>query len=73
MLENTLEGLEQLQPLLDDGDTESAAKLLILQDRTSLHALPIYVARKRGASVADAVAAAYVRATANRTEHAKAP
>jgi hypothetical protein len=72
MLENTLEGLEQLQPLLDDGDTESAAKLLILQDRTSLRALRIYVARKRGVSVMDAGAASYLRATAHRTGHAKA-
>jgi hypothetical protein len=72
MLENTLEVLEQLTPLLDDGDTESAGTLLIPLDRTSLRALLIHVARKRGAPVADAVAVAYLRATANRIEQPKA-
>ena len=72
MLENTLEVLEQLATLLDDGDTDSAGKLLVPLDRTSLRALLIYIVRERGAPVADAVAAAYLRATANRVEQPKA-
>ena len=72
MLENTLEVLEQLAPLLDEGDTESAGRLLVPLDRTSLRALLIHVVRKRGAPVADEIAAAYLRATVNSTEHPKA-
>ena len=72
MLENTLEVLEQLDPLLDDGDMESAGKLLVPVDQTSLRALLIHVLRKRGALVADAVATAYLRATANPVEQPKA-
>jgi hypothetical protein len=72
MLENTLEVLEQLAPLLDDGDTDSAGKLLVPLDRTSLRALLIHIVRKRGVPVADVVAAAYLRATANRVEQPKA-
>jgi len=72
MLENTREVLEQVDPLLDAGDTESAGKLLIPLDRTSLRALLIHVVRKRGAPVADAVAAAYLRATTECAAHQKA-
>ena len=65
MLEITQEILEKVDPLLDAGDAESAGNLLTALDRTSLTALLIHVLRERGAAVADAVAATYLRATAN--------
>jgi hypothetical protein len=72
MLEITQEILEKVDPLLDVGDTESASKLLIELDRTSLRALLIHVLRERGAGVANAVAATYLSVTADRAQHAKA-
>ena len=69
MLENTREVVKQLDPLLDDGDMESAGELLIPLDTTSLCALLIHIVRKRGSPVADAVAHAYLRAAADRAEH----
>lgn len=72
MLEITQEILEKIDPLLDVGDTESAGKLLMPLDRTSLRALLIRVIRDRGAAVADKVAAAFVRATADDTQHLRA-
>ena len=72
MLEITQEILEKVDPLLDDRDTESAGRLLTRLDQTSLRALLIHVLRERGTAVAEAVAAAYLRATADSTEHPKA-
>ena len=72
MLENTRKVLERVDALLDVGDTESAGKLLVPLDRTSRRALFIHVTRERGAAVADTVAAAYLRATADTTEYPKA-
>lgn len=72
MLESTQEILEKVDPLLDVRDTESAGNLLIPLDRTSLRALLIHVLRERGSAVADAVAAAYLRATANNAQHPRA-
>jgi len=72
MLEITWEILEKVDPLLDVHDAESAGKLLTPLDQTSLRALLIHVLRERGVAVAEAVAAAYLRATADRTEHPKA-
>jgi len=65
MLESTQEVLVELDRLLDDGDRESTGKLLVPLDRTSLRALLIHVLRERGAAVADAVAVAYLDATAD--------
>ena len=62
MLENTLETLAKVDPLLDAGDTESAGKLLLEVDQTSLCALIIHIIRERGVAVAEVVAAAYLRA-----------
>jgi hypothetical protein len=72
MLENTQEVLEKVDPLLAEGDTESAGELLIPLDRTSLRALLIHVTRDRGSAVADAVAAAYLGAIASSTKHPEA-
>ncbi len=72
MLEITQEVLEQIDPLLDAGDTESAGELLLVLDRTSLSALLIHVLRERGAAVAEALAATYLNATADSTQQAKA-
>jgi hypothetical protein len=72
MLEITQEILERIDPLLDDRDAESAGRLLTPLDQTSLSALLIHVLQERGTVVAEAVAAAYLRATADSTEHPKA-
>jgi hypothetical protein len=72
MLENTHEILEQLVPLLDAGDAESAGKLLVPLDRTSLTALLLHLLRERGPAVANTVAAAYLHATTVVTETSKA-
>ena len=66
MLEITQEILEKLDPLLDSGDTESAGRLLMVLDPTSLRALIIHVLRQRGTAVAEAVAATYLNETARR-------
>jgi hypothetical protein len=60
MLEVTQEILEKIDPLLDVGDPESAGKLLVDVDRTSLRAVLIHILRERGGEVADAVGAAYL-------------
>ncbi len=62
MLEITQEILEKLDPLLDAGDPESAGKLLVAVDRTSLRAVLIHILRERGGDVADAVGVAYLHA-----------
>jgi hypothetical protein len=72
MLEITQEILEKVDPLLDAPDTDSAGKLLIQLDRTSVCALLIHVLRERGSAVAGAVAAAYLQATADQAKHPKA-
>jgi len=61
MLEITQEMLAKIDPLLDSGDTESAGKLLIEVDQTSLRAVLIHILRKRGSEVADAVGSSYLR------------
>ena len=63
MLEITQEILERVNPLLDAGDTESAGKLLVEVDQTSLRAALIHILRERGSEIADAVGAAYLRET----------
>ena len=72
MLEITQEILEQVDPLLDAGDTESAGKLLTVLDRTSLRALLIHVLRERGAEVAEAIAVTYLSATEETAQHRQA-
>ena len=73
MLEMTQETLDKIGPLLGVGDTDSMGKLLVRLDRTSLRALLIHVLRERGVAVANAVAAAYLRATTgNDTQRRKA-
>ncbi len=73
MLESTQEILEKIDPLLDDGDTESAGKLLVALDMTSLKALLIHILWDRGTSVADAVGKAYLHEQAAwMQEHNKA-
>lgn len=72
MLEITQEILEQVDPLLDVGDTESAGKLLTVLDRTSLRALLIHVLRERGATVAEAIAVTYLSATKETAQHRQA-
>jgi len=72
MLEITQEILEQVDPLLDAGDAESAGKLLMVLDQTSLRALLIHVLRERGAAVAEAVAKTYLCASADAGQHPKA-
>ena len=66
MLEITQEVLEKIDPLLDSGDTESAGRLLMVLDPTSLRALLLHVLRERGTTVAEAVAATYLNETARR-------
>ena len=60
MLEITQEILEKVDPLLDAGDTESAAKMLLGVDQTSLRAVLIHILRERGSKVADSVGEAYL-------------
>lgn len=61
MLELTQEILERMDPLLDASDAETAAKLLLTVDRTSLCALMIHVLQERGVQAADALGTAYLR------------
>jgi hypothetical protein len=61
MLEVTQEILTRIDPMLDAGDAESAGKLLVEVDATSLRALVIHILRERGTAVADAVGRAYLR------------
>lgn len=68
MLEITQEILEEVDPLLDAGDTASAGRLLVVLDATSLRALLFHVLRERGTTVAEAVATTYLRETAERTQ-----
>ena len=63
MLEITQETLEKIDPLLDAGDTESAGRLLMGLDPTSLRALLIHLLNDRGTAVAEAVAATYLKET----------
>ena len=67
MLEITQEILMHVDPMLDAGDTESAGKLLVDVDSTSLRALLIHILRERGTAVADAVGEAYLREHASRS------
>jgi len=60
MLEVTQEILEKIEPLLDDGDAESAGKLLVGVDQTSLRAVLIHILRERGGIIADLVGVAYL-------------
>jgi len=62
MLEFTQDTLEKVEPLLDAGDTESAAQLLVELDRTSIYAVLIHILRERGVAVAEALAGTYVGA-----------
>jgi hypothetical protein len=68
MLEITQETLEKIEPLIDCGDTESAGKLLVEVDQTSLRAVLIHILRERGSEIADAVGAAYLRANEARSQ-----
>lgn len=61
MLEVTQEILGKVDPLLDADDPESAGKLLMHVDQTSLRAVLIHILRERGSEIADAVGAAYLR------------
>jgi len=70
MLEITQQILEEVDPLLDAGDTASAGRLLVVLDPTSLRALLFHVLRERGTIVAEAVAATYLSETADRTQNA---
>ena len=72
MLEITQEILEKVDPLLDAGDTESAGKLLVVLDQTSLRALLIHVFRERGVAVAEAIAETYLSETAGDRHHSEA-
>jgi len=60
MLEITQETLEKIDPLLDAGDIESAARMLMGLDATSLRALLIHLLHDRGTVVAETVAATYL-------------
>jgi hypothetical protein len=66
MLETTQEALEKIDPLLDAGDTESAARMLLGLDPTSLRALIIHVLNDRGSAIAERVAKTYLRENAAR-------
>mgnify|MGYP003572142387 CR=1 FL=1 len=72
MLEITQEILEKVDPLLDAGDTESAGKMLVVLDSTSLRALFIHVIRERGAAVAEAIAKTYLSTTTHGRNHQEA-
>lgn len=71
MLEITQQTLEKVAPLLDASDTESAGKLLLPLDRTSLCALLIHILREGGTAIAEAVALAYLRETGDDAQHAR--
>ena len=60
MLEHTQEILEDLTPLLESGDIQTAGKLLTQVDPTSLRAVLIHLAKERGSALADAVGRAYL-------------
>lgn len=66
MLESTQDILEAVDPLLDAGDTDSAGRLLMTLDSTSLRALLLHILKERGTAVAEAVGATYVRESAGR-------
>ena len=66
MLEITQETLEKIDPLLDAGDIESAAGMLMDLDATSLRALLIHVLHDRGTAVAETVASTYLSKVAER-------
>ena len=72
MLEITQEILDHVDPMLDGGDTESAGKLLVDVDSTTLRALLIHILRDRGTAVADAVGEAYLREHAARLQDQEA-
>jgi hypothetical protein len=71
MLERTQKILEKVDRLLDEGDTESAGKLLLPLDRVSLRALLINATRETGAPIADAIAESYLHAVVDTTEQPK--
>ncbi len=60
MLEHTQELLENLEPLLESGNTQAAGKLLTQVDPTSLRAVLIHLVKERGSDLADAVGRAYL-------------
>jgi len=72
MLEITQETLEKIDPLLDAGDIESAAHMLVGLDATSLRALLIHVLHDRGTLVAETVASTYLSKVAEREPMAPA-
>ena len=71
MLEMTQEILEEVDPLLDAGDTVSAGRLLMVLDATSVRALLFLVLRQRGTAVAEAVAATYLSETDERRQYSR--
>ena len=60
MLEVTQEILAKVDPLLDAGNAESAGRLLVHVDQSSLRAILIHILREHGSEVADTVGAAYL-------------
>ena len=71
MLEMTQEILEEVDPLLDAGDSASAGRLLKVLDATSVRALLFLVLRERGTAVAEAVAATYLSETEERRQYSR--
>lgn len=67
MLEVTQELLEKIDRLLDADNPETAGKLLVDADPTSLRALLIHILRERGTLVADAVGTAYLHEREERS------
>ena len=70
MLEHTQELLEDMNTLLESGDTQAAGKLLTQVDKTSLRAVFIHLVKEHGSGLADAVGRAYLHEreeTAGRT------
>jgi len=61
MLERTQEILEDMNALLESGDTQAAGKLLTQVDPISLRAVFIHLVKERGSDLADAVGRAYLR------------
>ena len=72
MLEITQDIIGKINELLDSGDTESAGKLLVEVDQTSLRAALIHILRERGSEVADAVGAAYLRESEAHLQNSEA-
>ena len=71
VLEITQEILENVAPLIDAGDTESAGKMLAGVDQTLLRAVLIHILREWGSEVADRVGVAYLREHESRLQAQK--